>query len=320
MDRELAKNLLWRMIRVRAVEEAIADEYAKQEMRCPVHLYIGQEAIAAGMSAAMQDADYMISTHRSHGHYLAKNGALAPMIAELYGKADGSSAGKGGSMHLFDPAVGYLGSSAIVGGNIPLVAGLALASQYRSEGRVAVAYFGDGATEEGVLYETLNFAALKKLPLIFVCENNHMSVLARLEERQAAPLFCERARAFGVEAENVDGNDAGAMYSVAKRAVDKARAGEGPSFIEAKTYRWRTHCGPQWDPISAARPEAEHAAWLARCPIALFEAMALAAGFLSVEEIAEIRAEILGEIDEAFVLAKASALPLPGELAKGIYV
>lgn len=306
------------MIRIRKVEEAIADEYAKQEMRCPVHLYIGQEAIAAGISECLQKSDAMVSTHRSHGHYLAQNGALEPMIAELYGKRTGSSAGKGGSMHLFDPEVGYWGSSAIVGGNIPITAGFALKFKLSREKNIAVAYFGDGATEEGVLYETMNFAALKQLPLLFVCENNMFSVLTRLEERQAAPNFCARAQAFGIEAESLDGNDVLAVTNAASKAVSRARSGLGPTFLECHTYRWRTHCGPQWDTPSAARPQAELDSWKARCPIASFEARAKEMHWLDDSSIASIYSRVEQEIQRAFAKAKNDALPLAKELWEGV--
>lgn len=303
----LMLRLYERAVRVRLVEEALADEYPKQEMKCPIHLYIGQEAIAAGVSECLSDQDCVISTHRSHGHYLAKKGALRPFFAELYGKATGSSAGKGGSMHLLDLDRGFLGSSAIVGGNIPMVAGLALASQYRGDNNVAVAYFGDGSAEEGVLYETLNFAALKRLPMIFVCENNHFSVLTRLEERQFRNNIHERARSFGIEAELVDGNDALAVHAVAAKAVARAREGQGPFFLEATTYRWRTHCGPQWDSPHSARPQAELDAWLARCPVKKLRDQIFSAG--AGEKITSIDASIRAEIVDAFAFAKESPYP-----------
>lgn len=304
------------MARIRLVEEALADEYPKQEMKCPVHLYIGQEAVAAGVSECLEPNDWVISTHRSHGHYLAKMGALRPFFAELYGREGGSSRGKGGSMHLLDIEQGYLGSSAIVGGNIPMVAGLALAFQYRGEKRVATAYFGDGAAEEGVLYETMNFAALKKLPVLFVCENNHFSVLTRLEQRQPLNNIFERARAFGVPAERVDGNDAAAVQAAAARACAAIRNGNGPYFLEATTYRWRTHCGPQWDQPSESRPAAELDGWKKKCPLERLESILREAGIGSAIE--DTRRIIKDEIDDAFAFAKASPPPSHASLSEGL--
>lgn len=313
-------SLYRRMLRVRLVEEAIADEYPKQEMKCPVHLYIGQEAIAAGVSECLNDRDAVMSTHRSHGHYLAKMGDLASFMAELYGKEGGSSHGKGGSMHLLDLSRGYMGSSAIVGGNIPMVAGLALAFQLREESHVAVAYFGDGAAEEGVLYETLNFAALKKLPMLFVCENNDFSVLTRLNERQALNNIYKRAVEFGVPSVLVDGNDVLAVHAAAAQACATIRAGQGPVLIEARTYRWRTHCGPQWDTASEARPEGELKEWLAKCPIARLENKILAEGLVSQEVLRGVRAEIEAEIAAAFAFAKASPFPTHARIEEHSFV
>lgn len=314
---ERALNLYRRMLRVRMVEEALADEYPKQEMKCPVHLYIGQEAVAAGVNECLLPGDWVISTHRGHGHYLAKMGALRPFFAELYGREGGSSRGKGGSMHLLDLDAGYLGSSAIVGGNVPMVAGVALAFQYRNEKRVATAFFGDGAAEEGALYETMNFAALKKLPMLFVCENNHFSVLTRLEERQPLDNIFERARAFGLPAERVDGNDVAAVFAAAERACVAIREGRGPRFLEATTYRWRTHCGPQWDNPSAARPQAELEEWKKKCPLERFGIYLSEAGLGN--EIAEARRATMAEIADAFAFAKSSPPPPEASLFEGLY-
>lgn len=320
MDRVLAQDLLWRMVRVRLVEEAIADEYSAQEMRCPVHLYIGQEAIAAGACAATRDEDATISTHRSHGHYLAKRGNLDTMIAELYGKASGSSGGKGGSMHLFDPQVGYWGSSAIVGGSIPMTVGMALAAQYNKSDAISLAFFGDGATEEGVLYEAMNFAALKHLPVLFICENNQFSVQTRLDERQALADFTTRARSFGIPGSILDGNDVEQVFQVVKTAATRARSGLGPTFIEARTYRWRTHCGPQWDAFNDARTEKELAAWKLRCPIELFKQKSLARGWLTQAQVDEVYENIRREISVAFAAAKASPFPEAKTMEQNVYV
>lgn len=315
MDKAI--ELYHKMLRIRLVEEALADEYAKQEMKCPMHLYIGQEAVAAGISQVCTPEDALISTHRSHGHYLAKMGALRPMFAELYGRSTGSSKGKGGSMHLLDLDIGYYGSSAIVGGNIPLVAGLALSFQYKKLARMAVAFFGDGAAEEGVLYETLNFSALKKLPVLFVCENNHFSVSTRFEDRQPLNNIYKRAETFGVQSERVDGNDVLAVHAAAKRARAHISEGKGPYFIEAHTYRWRTHCGPQWDAPSSARPREELQFWLDRCPIETFR-NSISSQY-SDTELNQVTAQIKAEIADAFAFAKSSPYPKFSALQEDIF-
>ncbi|HIO55582.1 MAG TPA: thiamine pyrophosphate-dependent dehydrogenase E1 component subunit alpha, partial [Candidatus Marinimicrobia bacterium] len=246
------------MLKIRIVEEKIAELYPEQEMRCPVHLCIGQEAIAAGVCANLTDKDYVLSTHRSHGHYLAKGGDMRRMIAEIYGRDTGCSHGKGGSMHLVDLAVGYLGSAPIVGSTIPIAVGTAFGSTMRGDSRVTVAFFGEGASEEGVFHESLNFALLKKLPIIFVCENNLYSVYSSMEVRQPRVReVYEVARGHGIESRQGDGNDVDEVYEMTKRAVDKARKGGGPTFLEFKTYRWREHCGPLYDNDIGYRTESE---------------------------------------------------------------
>ena len=317
MDKSRALKIYWRMLRIRLVEEALADEYQHQEMKCPMHLYIGQEAIAAGVSEALATDDALISTHRSHGHYLAKAGAMRPFFAELYGRETGSSKGKGGSMHLFDLNIGYYGSSAIVGGNIPMVAGLALAFKTRQENKIAVAYLGDGAEESGVLYETLNFAALKKLPMLFVCENNQYAVCTPFAERQQQNNIYKRAETFGLPSYRVDGNDAEAVFAIAEQSCTNIRAGNGPVFIEADTYRWRTHCGPQWD-VPEARPQQELEKWLARCPIKSFEKELKNKWLVGEEELTALRQGILAEIADAFAFAKGSVYPPPSALWEGV--
>lgn len=307
------------MLRIRLVEERIAEEYAHQEMRCPVHLYIGQEGIAAGVSEALRPSDYVMSSHRSHGHYLAKGGDLPSMIAEIYGRVEGSSRGKGGSMHLFDSRVGFLGSSAIVAGSVPIACGLALASKTLQQSKVAVAYFGDGACEEGVVYETLNIAVLKKLPILFVCEQNYFSVLTHISERQRHPFFADRARAFGMPAHVCDGNDVLSVHSWAKEACELARNGGGPSFLEASTYRWRTHCGPGWDAPQATRSEAELLLWQERCPIRSLEQQAISAGLIAAEEVQALRVNIENEINLAFANAKVAPWPATEELGAHVY-
>ena len=296
---------LWRaMLRIRRIEETIADRYAEQQMRCPVHLSIGQEAAAVGVCAALSAQDYVLSSHRSHGHYLARGGDLRAMLAELYGRVDGCTRGMGGSMHLIDLAAGFLGAVPIVGSTIPIAAGAALGAQMRREDRVTVAFFGDGATEEGVFAETLNFAAVRRLPLVLICENNLYSVYSPLSVRQPEGVRAYRiAEAHGVRAAHGDGNDVEAVLALAREAVDHARSGQGPMLLELDTYRWREHCGPNYDDDIGYRDPAEAAAWRERCPVARQRAR------LTEVDEAAVEAELRAEIDDAFAFAQASPWP-----------
>jgi len=268
MNEDIALSLYRGMLRIRMVEEKIAQLYSEQEMRCPVHLCIGQEAIAVGVCANLLKEDYVMSNHRSHGHYLAKGGELKAMMAELYGKVTGCSQGKGGSMHLIDMSAGFLGATPIVGSTISIAVGVAMGSLMQGYKRVTVVFFGDAAVEEGVFHESLNFAVLKKLPVVFVCENNLYSVNSPLSVRQPAnrEIF-QLARGHGIDSYQADGNNALEVYQLAQRTVQRARQNGGPAFIEFKTYRWREHCGPDYDHQLGYRPRSEFEKWKQRCPI-----------------------------------------------------
>src|SRR5437016_2308922 len=235
------------MLLIRTVEERLAELLVEREIRCPTHLYTGQEAVATGVCATLRRDDYVFGGHRSHGHYLAKRGDLKAMIAELYGKRTGCSRGRGGSMHLVAPEVGILGTVPIVAATIPLAAGTALASTIRRDGRVSVSFFGDGAVEEGTFHESMNLAASRKLPVVFICENNLYSSHLELLERRAKDNIVETAAAHGMPGEVVDGNDAVAVWAAATRAVARARGGVGPTLLECRTYRWHGHVGPSLD-------------------------------------------------------------------------
>ncbi|MBI2358605.1 MAG: thiamine pyrophosphate-dependent dehydrogenase E1 component subunit alpha [Deltaproteobacteria bacterium] len=310
MEREILKRLFSEMLRIRMVEEKIAALYPEQEMRCPVHLCIGQEAIAVGTCANLARDDYVLSGHRSHGHYLAKGGDLKAMMAELYGKVTGCSKGKGGSMHLVDLSAGFLGATPIVGSTIPIGVGAALGTVMRGEGRVTVVFFGEAATEEGVFHESINLAALKKLPVVFVCENNFYSVYSPLAVRQpeGRQIF-ELAKGYGVESHQADGNDVVEVYEAAERAVRKARRGGGPTFLEFKTYRWREHCGPYYDNDLGYRSEAEFQEWRQRCPIDRMKERLVRESLLRQGDISEMAASLEAEIREAVVFAKESPAP-----------
>jgi 2-oxoisovalerate dehydrogenase E1 component len=256
------------MLRIRMVEETIAERYSEWEMRCPVHLCAGQEAIAVGVCANLAKEDYVMSAHRSHGHYLAKGGDLKAMLAEIYGKATGCTGGRGGSMHLVDLNCGFLGATPIVGGVIPVAVGTAFASFMKGERRVSVVFLGEASTEEGVFAESLNFASLKKLPVIFVCENNFFSVYSPMSVRQPAERDnVAMARAYGVYGDRGNGNNVIEVYTKTADAVARAQNGSGPVYLEFEPYRWREHCGPNYDNDIGYRTEDEYKSWRARCPI-----------------------------------------------------
>ncbi len=301
-----AATLYENLIRIRFTEEAIVAEYGNQEMRCPVHLSIGQEAAAVGVCAALKNSDVAFSTHRCHSHYLAKGGDLKIMIAELYGKKTGCASGLGGSMHLIDERVGMLGASAIVGGSIPLAVGAALKFKLDRLPHVAVAFFGDGACEEGVFHESMNFAALHKLPVLFACENNFAATASPLDARRPIDNIFEHGNVFGVPGTRVDGNNLPEVYQAAQEAVDRARAGGGPSLIEARTYRWMKHVGPEEDKTSGSRTPEEWEQWQKKCPIKQFETLALESGWLKRDEMEQIQHKIGEDLKAAFQFAQES--------------
>lgn len=242
---ELINNLYKSIYRIRTIEEKIALIYPTDQIKSPVHLSIGQEAVTVGACAALVETDIVFGTYRGHSLYLAKGGDLKGMMAELYGKSTGVAGGKGGSMHLIDTSRGVMGMSAVVATTIPQAAGYAYAFKLRKQKNIVVSFFGDGATEEGVFHETLNFAALKKLPMIFVCENNQYAVLSHQSERQSSSNITERASVYGMHSEKIDKNDAQAIYEKINWARNQiVEKGEGPIFFECMTERYREHVGP----------------------------------------------------------------------------
>ncbi len=307
------------MLRIRLFEERVAELLDADEIKCPTHLYIGQEAIASGVCANLKKEDYVFSTHRSHGHYIAKGGQLKPLMAELYGKSTGCSRGRGGSMHIVAPEVGYLGSSAIVAGSIPLALGTALASWVKSDGKVTVAFFGDGATDEGVFYECLSFASLNKLPVVFVCENNLFSTHLPIQMRHPADNIYEKAGCYMMPSVRIDGNDVLEVYKTARPLIEGARNGLGPALIEARTYRWRSHVGPWWDLDVGFRKKEEVESWVARCPIKALEKVMMAQGDLSEAQKDAVYQAIQKEVEDSLVFAKESPFPDPSELMKNVY-
>ncbi|MBI2938159.1 MAG: thiamine pyrophosphate-dependent dehydrogenase E1 component subunit alpha [Thaumarchaeota archaeon] len=306
---DILKQLYRTMLRIRLFEEKTAELVQKNEILCPSHLYIGQEAVATGVSASLRKDDYVFSTHRSHGHYIAKGGDLNALMAELYGKVTGCSRGRGGSMHLSSPEVGFIGSSAIVAGSIPLAVGAALAFSLRKQDRVSVAFFGDGAVNEGTWYESMNIAGLRKLPVIFVCENNLYSTHMPVSECLADTDIHRKAETFGMSGYRIDGNNVIEVYETAKKAIDAARRGEGPALIECMTYRWRGHVGPNYDIEKGLRSKEELDEWIAKCPIDRLEKQLLQQGLLTASEIQRIRSELKKAVDDSAVYAKKSPYP-----------
>jgi pyruvate dehydrogenase E1 component alpha subunit len=289
-------------------------------MQTPVHLYIGQEAVASGVSQHLKLEDYVFSTHRNHGHYLGKGADMKPIVAELYGRATGCAKGKGGSMHFVDVEKGCLGTTAIVGGSIPLGAGAALAIKLKGEtGRISVSYFGDGASDEGVLQETMNFASLHKLPVLFVCENNFYATNSPQKARHAEGVISKRASAFGIPSDFVDGNDVEAVCEAAGRAVEHVRSGKGPYFLEFPTYRWKGHVGPDCDYEKGCRPKDEFLEWVKRCPVEGYIKKLTAGKALTEGQLAAIRGELSAEIEAAWAFAKAAPPTTSAELCTDVY-
>lgn len=314
------KELLRQMLRIRCVEEAIAARYAEQEMRCPTHLCTGQEAVPAAAGLLLRNDDFVVSNHRAHGHYLAKGGDLKAMLAEIYGKATGCSRGKGGSMHLIDLSVNFMGSTAIVGGTIPVGVGLGLSVRFHNTDQVSCVFLGDAATEEGVFYESVNFAVLKNLPVLFLCENNLYSVYSPLSVRQPEErAIHEMVRGMGAATDAGDGNDPEEVYRKVASAVETIRNGGGPCFLEFATYRWREHCGPNYDNDLGYRTEHEFLEWKAKDPVQRIRSRLIAAGELDDAAIARMEAETSEEVDEAFLFARESPFPDPGEAFTDVF-
>ena len=311
---DVLRGLYETMVRIRTIEEAIVARYPEQEMRCPTHLSIGQEAVAAGICAHLRPVDYVLSGHRCHAHYIAKGGDVKGLIAELYGKSTGCARGWGGSMHLMQPDVGMMGAVPIMGAIIPIAVGTAFAAKMRGDDRVAVAFFGDGAAEEGVFHESLNFAALYRLPVIFACENNLYATHSPQQRRQPADNLYEWANSYQVPGERVDGNDVLAVYAATGRALERCRRQEGPSLIEFRTYRWMEHVGPYYDYDLGYRSKAELDAWMERCPIKRLEAQLLTERVMSRSNMEQIGRAAALEAEEAFRFALDSPFPDPAEL------
>ncbi len=321
-SKEFLESLYQMMLRIRVCEESLVEPISKGEINTPCHLYSGQEAVATGIGAALRPQDYIFGNHRSHGHYLAKGGDMAEMIAEIYGKESGCSRGRGGSMHLISPENGVLGIVPIVSGTISLALGAALSIKIKKEDKVTVSFFGDGATGEGVLYESLNFAALKKLPLIFACENNLYSTHLPINEIRTNRNIFNIANPFGIETYRVDGNNVLEVFEVAQKAVESCRSGKGPVFIEFLTYRFRGHVGPD-DNIQGShtdiRPKEEIEAWLKKDPHIFLKNYLIDNNVSSEEEIELIHQQVNEEVKAAIEFAINSPKPAKEDLCKYVF-
>ncbi|MDR2125062.1 MAG: hypothetical protein LBP38_08825 [Desulfovibrio sp.] len=320
LDRKIRRKLLFDMIRIRHVEDRIDAEYLNDQMRTPVHLSIGQEAIAVGACSVARRDDVISSNHRSHGHYLAKGGDLKAMIAELHCRSTGCSKGYGGSMHLIDVSVGHYGSSSIVGGGIPIGTGYALSFALKGEDRVSLVFLGDGASEEGVFYESVSFAVLKRLPVVYILENNGLAICTPLAERQAGPSIFHTAYPRNLlPACRINGNDAEAVRTAVGKAVSRARQGAGPSFIECMTYRIPGHSGCAAQDPQGYRDPAEIALWKGKCPVRAYRRKLLSLGVVSEAELFAFEEETHAEVYDAFAFARQSPLPAPTDAQGVVY-
>lgn len=295
------------MLGIRLCEESLVEPITKGIIGCPAHLYSGQEAIAAGVCTALTRQDRVFGNHRSHGHFLAKGGQIEALISEVYGKPGGCSGGRGGSMHVIDTSIGFYGSVPIVAGTISLATGTALASKIRRDGRVTVSFFGDGATNEGVFYESLNFAALHRLPIIYACENNLYSTHMPVRECRAETHIARTVLPFGLKGARIDGNNVLKVYEAARQAIAECRRGQGPFFFEFMTYRLRGHVGPD-DNVQGAhsdiRPESEIKHWRRKDPISLLAQFLLRKEICSAADLTAIETRLRKQIQRAHFLAQ----------------
>lgn len=317
-DQTLIARLYKTMLLIRQFELRLTEIYHTDVIKSPVHLSVGQEAIAAGVCDVLNPDDIVSNTYRCHAAYIAKGGDLKEMMAELYGKATGCAGGKAGSMHLIDMKHGVLGASAVVGTTVPVATGYALALQKEAKltgkQRIIVSFFGDGCTEEGCFYESLNFAALKKLPIIYVCENNRLAIHTPVEKRWATPLLCERVASYGIKTHKIDDSDIFAIHNVMQETAKMLREGQaGPFFIECATYRWLEHVGPRDDHNESYRDSEVYQAWKANDQIERLGKM------LDASICDQIQQEVTTAINEAETFAANSPFPAPEELLTHVY-
>jgi len=315
------ESKLWmyeKMLTIRLFEEGTYRTYTHGWMPGLAHLYIGQEAVAVGVCVNLEEKDYILSTHRGHGHLIAKGGDLNKMMAEIMGKKNGYCKGKGGSMHITAPEVGILGANAIVGAGIPIATGVGLSIKLKNEKRVVVCFFGDGASNQGAFHEGINMASVWHLPIVYICENNLYGISVHQSRAQNIKNIATRAKSYGIPGKVVDGNDVLEVARISKDAIDKARSGEGPTLIECKTYRWGGH--HVGDPGTAYRLKKEVQEWKEKCPIKRFRNFLMQEGILTEEEDKKIQDRIKKKVNEAIAFGRSSPYPSPEEALKDVFI
>ncbi len=319
LKKDFALHLLDKMLEIRFFEEKIVDQYARGNVPGLAHLYIGEEAVAVGACANLKNDDLITSTHRGHGHCIAKGAKLKPMMAELFGKKTGYCKGKGGSMHIADMDVGMLGAMGIVGSGAPIAVGAALAAKKRKSGQVVICFFGDDATNTGAFHESSNFAALHKLPVVFVCENNFYGISVSMERHTAIKNIADRATAYAMPGVIVDGNDVLAVYEAVGKAIRDARDGKGPTLVECKTYRWRGHFEGDPNQGTRYRGKEEITQWMAKCPIKRLKERISRQKLVSKKEIEKLEETIRQRVEDALAYANESPFPAGEEALDDLF-
>jgi len=318
-EKEALLALYKMMLKIRLFEDRIVDLYARGEVPGLAHLYIGEEAVAAGVCAELRADDYITSTHRGHGHVIAKGAELKPMMAELYGKKNGYCKGKGGSMHIADMEIGILGANGIAGGGLPIAVGAGWSARWRQTDQVAVCFFGDDASNNGTFHESLNLASLHQLPVIFVCENNLYGISTCQVQHQPISDIAIRSTSYNMPGVVVDGNDVLDVHQAAVKAIKRARAGEGPTLIECKTYRWRGHHEGDPNQGDRYRSKEEIRAWKEKDPIERFAATLVSQRTTTRKQLAAFEKALVSEIDAAVEFARQSAFPAIDELFEDVF-
>ncbi|MFI5353231.1 MAG: thiamine pyrophosphate-dependent dehydrogenase E1 component subunit alpha [Candidatus Binatales bacterium] len=321
LGKEQLLSMYRTMVTIRRFEETLRDLFFQGQIPGFVHVSIGEEAVPTGVCSVLTNKDYITTTHRGHGHMLAKGGKPKQMMAEMFGKRTGYCKGKGGSMHIVDFSLGILGANGIVGAGLPIATGSALAAVVTGRDDVTACFFGDGASNEGTFHESLNLAAVWKLPVVFVCENNGFGEFTPMQTVTAVKDIAVRASAYGIPGQIVDGNDVFEVYRYASEAVARARAGHGPTLLECKTYRWEGHMVGEQAILGhgSYRAESEIEEWKKRCPILRFEKFVLEGGKVSGAELERIRTETAAELKEAIAFARSSPLPDPSEVSDDVF-
>lgn len=318
LEKDRLIHILTKMLEIRFFEESIYDVYTRGWMPGLAHLYTGQEAIAVGVCENLTKEDYITSTHRGHGHLIAKGGDLNKMMAEVMGKVTGYCKGKGGSMHIMAPEIGIMGANGIVGGSIPIATGLGLSSKLKKDRKVTICFFGEGASNQGAFHEGINMGSLWQLPIVYICENNLYGISVHQRRSQNINDVAIRATAYGIPGEIVDGNDVLAVYEVSQKAIQRAREGKRPTLIECKTYRWGGH--HVGDPGTAYRPKEEVESWKEKCPIKRFKEYLIRDGILNQNEIDGVQKEVMERVKDAVEFAKSSPYPEGKEALQDVLI